>query len=390
MLDAYGIYEWGAPAVSYTGTPVSADPAPVNGVCGSGGGCAAGSGAFNQSTSGLTTTWVCAGSIDSVDKAYNGANSSTCSETAGSCGSTPQTCATGSVSGVIDSSGQSIWTCVGVNGGSNASCNMCDTGWVRWGDGSCQYPVPGQCGGGNWSCAAGSPIYQGVSNYTDYWHCSGTYGAADSGQCSYAVPTQGQCGGSAWSCNIGSAYSGSSDSYYNYWYCLGINGGGWSDPCATQYCSANWHVTGYGSCSNTCGDGTQDVYWSDGCGNANTSQQGCSDYSVCPVDGQCGGGDWTCNVGDAYKGSADSYTHYWQCSGVNGGNSSGQCTHQYCASNGSCSGSCGGGWGADNCGGSCQNNNACSTQSGQCGSWNYLGANGTTCYPVYGKPYNGN
>ena len=324
MLDSNGLYEW-TPAVAYSGTAPAPNPAPINGVCGSGGMCAVGN-VSGTNTSGLTTTWTCQG--------LNGSTvNPSCSDIAGSCGGSPQSCATGSASGTSDINGRSTWACVGINGGASASCDMCDSGYVRWTDGSCQKPIAGQCGGGDWSCVLGSVIQQGSSNYTDYWHCSGSYGAPSSSQCSYAIPTQGQCGGSASSCAVGNPYGNSSNSYYNYWYCSGVNGGGSSGQCSSQYCSANWHITSTGPCSVTCGDGTQDVYWADSCGNGNSSTQACN-MGACatPINGVCGAAG-TCAVGGPGPVTSSSMgfwtTYYWSCSGSNGGTTA-SCSVRYC------------------------------------------------------------
>ena len=52
---------------------------------------------------------------------------------------------------------------------------------------------------------------------------------------------------------------------------------------ADGFCVPSNHITGYGSCSASCGGGTRDVYWSNGCGSAWTTQESCNTAACAPA-----------------------------------------------------------------------------------------------------------
>lgn len=55
-----------------------------------------------------------------------------------------------------------------------------------------------------------------------------------------------------------------------------------TQPCNTHSCcTPSNHIYGYGSCSKSCGTGTQTVYWSNGCGSTWTDTQNCNTHSCC-------------------------------------------------------------------------------------------------------------
>lgn len=69
-----------------------------------------------------------------------------------------------------------------------------------------------------------------------------------------------------------------------------VGPGGWcsgSQPTTSQTCNTHSccnpspYVTSYGSCSASCGGGTQTVFWSDGCGGTWTSSQSCNTGPCC-------------------------------------------------------------------------------------------------------------
>jgi len=56
---------------------------------------------------------------------------------------------------------------------------------------------------------------------------------------------------------------------------------------ADGFCVPSNHITGYGSCSASCGGGTRDVYWSNGCGSTWTTQESCNTGACGPNYNWC-------------------------------------------------------------------------------------------------------
>lgn len=134
----------------------------------------------------------------------------------GSCGTTNNACNAGSLSDTADSSTNYLWSCMGANGGADASCSIAKP-----------VQVSGTCGTTNNACTAGT-LSDTADSSTDYlWSCMGTNGGGDA-LCSIpkAVPVTGTCGTTNNSCTSGSL-SDTADSSTNYlWSCMGANGGG--------------------------------------------------------------------------------------------------------------------------------------------------------------------
>lgn len=120
----------------------AACPTPVNGSCGSSGGCSSGTASSdNGATScGTTRTWTCNGSNGGSSASCSQANAACAVPVNGACGSTKGTCTSGTVSGdngdnTCDST--RMWSCVGSNGGSTASCAIDNIACGGGGGGGC-------------------------------------------------------------------------------------------------------------------------------------------------------------------------------------------------------------------------------------------------------------
>lgn len=271
----------------------------VNGACGS----ADGLGVYSAPASNLCTvggasavagagpfTWTCAGS--------GGGSTASCSAPLsqdGACGTShngnfyvapaANLCAVGTPSAVAGT-GPWTWTCGGVSGGSNASCNanksvngVCG---VANGVSSETSPAAGLCSAGNSTAVTNS------SN-TWNWNCNGTFGGA-SATCSAPQQINGTCGPANGSsvytkptsslCATGNSTSVSGTGPFD-WNCNGINGG------TNATCSANLVVNGE-------------------CGAAHGAYS-----STAPTTGLCSAGTDTVVAG------LGPFT--WSCNGLNGG-----------------------------------------------------------------------
>ncbi|MDD4409955.1 MAG: hypothetical protein PHW52_04890, partial [Candidatus Pacebacteria bacterium] len=204
-----------------------------------------------------------------------------------------------------------------------------------------------------------------------YWYCSGTGGGVNSGQCSRTVaPTCTSCAswttcsngfqsctalspsgctggsvattrgcGTAGSCNNAATYgcnSGSAFSQYQsgntyYWYCSGTGGGVNSGQCSRITISICTSCASWSTCSN----GSQSC--------TALSPSGCTGGSVattqtCGTTGVCNNGaTYGCSTGNAYNQYLSGNNFYWNCSGLNGGASSGQCSRTVTPTCTSCS-----------------------------------------------------
>ncbi len=150
-------------------------------------------------------------------------------------------------------------------------------------------------------------------------------------------------------------------------------------------CIPNWHVASYGTCSTSCGGGTQAVNSEDGCGNSSTTQQPCN-TNACPescvpnwvvssisaCSAPCGGGTQTLTsvdgCGNTYDTNQACNTHACPVSCVP--------NWQYVGAT-SCSATCGGGTqthtSIDRCGNSAQVSLACNTHACCTPSWHVTG-----------------
>lgn len=203
-------------------------------------------------------------------------NGSTCVADAvpenGACGSSLNSCASGSFSDVADSASAFLWNCHGIAGGSSTGCSQirpgqcgsanngtysssphsssalcalgtssavsgtgpwtwtCSTasGSASCSSGYCAPPVTGSCNNAIVNGCSAGDLVDLTDNSTDYlWQCKGLNGGPDSPQCSKAKPSSlaGSCGNSINTCNAGS-FSDTADDTTNFnWQCLGSNGG---------------------------------------------------------------------------------------------------------------------------------------------------------------------
>ncbi|HOS88135.1 MAG TPA: hypothetical protein PLG37_01500, partial [Candidatus Pacearchaeota archaeon] len=213
-------------------------------------------------------------------------------------------CTQGKVTIPVDSgSGTWLWTCNGINGGTNASCYAYKAG----------APINGQCGSQNNPsgngvvrdsltssspnlCAAGNvsnfQIFNGGDGDAYWWLCDGLNGGNGSNWCLVHIKANGSCGtsnGGTFSsapttnlCSAGTASSVTTNSTTYTWTCAGAYGG------TTASCSANRTVNG-------------------SCGTSNGQS-----FYVPPTTNLC-------NAGNASSVTTNSTQFTWTCSGINGG-----------------------------------------------------------------------
>ncbi len=83
----------------------------------------------------------------------------------GACGTKPQSCATGTVTGVTNNGYNTQWTCSGSNYGTSAWCMAAD---------AIPTPVNGVCGTTATSCAAGTLTDLSNNGFNTQWTCAGS------------------------------------------------------------------------------------------------------------------------------------------------------------------------------------------------------------------------
>ncbi len=83
----------------------------------------------------------------------------------GACGTKPQTCASGTVTGVNNNGFNTQWTCSGSNGGTSAWCIAVDV---------LPTPINGVCGSTANSCTAGAVTGSSNNGYNTQWTCAGS------------------------------------------------------------------------------------------------------------------------------------------------------------------------------------------------------------------------
>ncbi|MBV8059899.1 MAG: hypothetical protein JO253_00045 [Alphaproteobacteria bacterium] len=163
----------------------------------------------------------------------------------GSCGSSANTCTSGTASGYSAGAcgGNATWTCLGSNGGTNASCSLanaacptCGGSADTCGVGSASNYNAGSCGGtSTWTCANGSYTQSCSASNAGCASCSSPCGTISSGSTctAYAsnAPT-GACTSQVETCSNGTL----SPNNYSYGSC-------------TAGCSAT--TTTWSSCSGT-------------------------------------------------------------------------------------------------------------------------------------------
>lgn len=165
-------------------------------------------------------------------------------------------------------------------------------------------PVNGSCGTTNNACVAGTAVHDTDTSTQYLWHCNGSNGGTNSGQCSATIPVttvNGACGSangvvvysapSSGLCNAGSQTAVSGSGPWS-WSCTG-SGGGSPASCSAPVASYNGI-----------------------CGPANGQT-----YSSAPSSGLCSQG----------ANSSVTGTYNWTCFGGNGG-SNAPCSASYAAS----------------------------------------------------------
>lgn len=197
--------------------------------------------------------------------------------------------------------------------------------------------VAGSCGSVPYSCASGTlqsrfmrywDYTAGFGSSTDYvWNCNGLNGGANA-PCSSSIPrTNGVCGTDINSCEFGTLDEIADNSTHKRWNCDGVNGG------AQSQCSV--HVL-CGTDLNECASATlQDVpdssthyLWNCTKGDVTAS---CSRHK--PVNGVCGASG--CTAGKFVDATDDSNNYRWNCDGLYGG-AAASCTTQRPRTNGIC------------------------------------------------------
>lgn len=298
-------------------------------------------------------TWSCTGK--------NGGTTSMCSAPLivnGQCGtangsnvtSAPNTnlCLAGMATPVAGS-GPYTWTCDGLNGGTNMSCqaNLTVNGKCGTANNTpyAQAPATGLCTMGMASAVASSP------NGPFTWTCSGVYGGT-SMMCSSPLISNGQCGsanmvavGSAPTtnlCNVGTATPVTGSGPFT-WMCSGTNGGtasSCSAPLAGVCGSANGIGVTSAPTANLCAAGMASTVTGSGpfnwtCTNNGVAAQCSAPLREAAACGSANGMNFTtapatnlCSVGTASTVTGNG-PFTWTCAGIGGG-SNASCSAGYC------------------------------------------------------------
>ena len=246
--------------------------------------------------------WLCVGRDGGgVDYCYEG--SSCPSPVSGSCSGTINRCSNGNAAGLTTISDPDLtiyrWTCRGIAGGSDDSCEVrrphqrpCDPTVDR---------VNGQCGTNFGDCTAGA--YEFASNLS--WICRGFCGGTDD-ECDSPNSNRedGACGPTLNNCAQGSYQSVSGPT----WNCLGVNGGSNATGCA---------VIEHGVCGSPQGA----CYQGTSSGNTNpwTCQGANGGADATCIFGECGVSNTTCAAGTPVNITG---SHRWRCRGNNTGSTS--------------------------------------------------------------------
>ena len=275
--------------------------------------------------------------------------------TTGQCGTSINSCVSGTFYDTTDYGNYAYWNCTGTNG-TAVSCSAYNNGY--------NYGTTGQCGTTVNSCVSGTFYDTTDSGNYAYWNCTGSNGTSVScnaytGGNYYG--TTGQCGTSINSCVSGTFYDTTDYGNYAYWNCTGTNG-------TAVSCSA--YNNGYNS--NNCSVGQ---YWTGSMCLACTSKPS---YSYYTNVGTC---DWSCDSGYYRSGNTcvSNYNNTYCSAGQYlSGNTCYSCGtapwNAYYTTAGSCDWSCNSGYYRS--GNTCTTNYSSGT-TGQCG---YTAGSCTTGY----------
>ena len=232
-------------------------------------------------------------------------------------------CSAGSFTDVSDTTSKYKWQCIGMDGGTDASCQL-------------SKPVNGTCGTTKNTCTNNTTLEDVVDNDTYYlWYCHGKHGGRTS-SCSKAMPVNGGCDNTKQNgCTAGTANDSAvanTTTYYKWW-CVGSHGG-----TTVKTCQYNKPING--TCStttkDTCTAGTKRdevdnlTHYQWRC----LGQYGGADSDICtkviPVNGVCNNTKRNgCSKGTTNDAAVtDDSTYYkWRCDGVNSGNNSNTCQY---------------------------------------------------------------
>ncbi len=335
-----------------------------------------------------TCVWTCQSgyykSGNTCVRNYNNNNNNY--GTTGQCGTTVNSCLSGTFYDTVDYGNNAYWNCTGSNGIA-VSCSAYNY--------NNNYGTTGQCGNTANSCTSGylsNTIYNGGHTY---WSCTGTNNVAVS--CSaYGTNnnygTTGQCGTTVNSCISGTFYDTTDYGNYAYWNCTGSNG-------TAVSCS----VYNYNNNYNNCGVGQ---YYSGNMCLGCTTKPSNGYYTT---TGTC---DWTCNSGYYRSGNTclSNYNNTYCAAGQYlSGNTCYSCGtapwNAYYITAGSCTWTCNSGYYKS--GNTCVSNYnygttaQCSTIANSCitgyasnlsmtGNYSYWNCNGTNGTAVSCSAYNNN
>ena len=237
--------------------------------------------------------------------------------TTGQCGSTINSCLSGTFYDTTDYGNYAYWNCTGSNG-TAVSCNAYNNNYY----GNCtvgQYYSGNMCLG----CTSKPSYAYYTTAGTCDWVCSSGYYKSGN-TCIATYGTTGQCGSTINSCLSGTFYDTTDYGNYAYWNCTGSNG-------TAVSCSAynnNYYGTNgqCGSTINSCISGTfydttdygNYAYWN--CIGSNGSAVSCSAYNnnYYGTTGQCGSTINSCLSGTFYDTTDYGNYAYWNCTGSNG------------------------------------------------------------------------
>ena len=342
---------------------------------------------------------------------YNNYSNNNCTVGQYSSGNTCYSCSGLPWNGYYTTRGTCDWSC---NSGYIKSGNTCVTS-------NNNYYGVGQCGSTVNSCISGT--FYDVTDYGNYayWNCTGTNGVAVT--CSAYnnnYGTTAQCGTTVNSCISGTFYDTTDSGNYAYWNCTGTNGvavscsaynSNYNNCTAGQYMSGNTcyscgatPTNGYygtsGSCTVTCYSGFYYNSSTNTCvSNYNTNNcsvgqywtgnmcLGCTSkpsYAYYSTSGTC---DWTCNSG-YYRSGDTCISNYGNTTCSTGQYLSGNTCYScgtapwngYYTTTGTCDWSCNSGY--------YKSGNTCvSNYNTTCGVGQYM--SGNTCYSCSGLPWNG-
>ena len=233
--------------------------------------------------------WWCDGKNEGSNKVCYKRKPSTptptpsCTPTNAQCGSSKDSCTPGTFRDGTDTSSAYFWWCDGTCEGSNKVCYKTKP----------STPTPsctrtnGRCGRSKDYCRAGTFRDITDGTYSFFWSCDGTCRGSND-FCSKAIPStptptvtriDGKCSATKNRCIKGTFHDATDTSATYYWQCRGSGGGDWK------------------SCSKAIP----------------------STPTVTRIDGKCSATKNRCIKGTFHDATDTSATYYWQCRGSGGG-----------------------------------------------------------------------